>query len=253
MKILSGISVIIVAVAAVFYFTSGIVNTADKFFAHINNNNYEDAYNILSEEFRSNTSLNDLKEYISKNSITNYKKINWTGKSINQDRGALTGSITTQSGTVVPIILNFIKAEMRWKIYSLQITSLEPQEETVKIRPPNESEQIELISSSMNAFAVSVNEQSMQNFYKNISVTWQKQFPVKKFDEVYGSLFSAGADLTVLNNYIPQINSEVIIDKDGALLLTGRYLTKPSGVLFSQKYIYEGLSWKLLGFSIDFN
>ena len=238
-KILSGIVVIVVVVSTtIFYFNSGVEDA--------------DAYSILSEEFKSSTSLNDLKEYISKNSINNFKESSWESSSINGDRGILTGSVTTQPGSVIPLRLNFVKGEAGWKIYSLQKPSSGAQEEVVESQLPTENEQIELVSRSMNVFAISVNEQSMQKFYDHISALWKKQFSIKKFNEVYGSLFGVGADLRALNNHTPHLTSKAVINEGGILLLTGHYHTKPSGVLFQQKYIYEGFGWKLLGFSIDF-
>jgi len=126
-------------------------------------------------------------------------------------------------------------------------------EDAAVLQLPSEIEQAELVSRTINVFAVSVNEKSMQKFYDHISSLWKKQLSVKKLDQAYGKLFGVvGANLTVLSHHRPHFSSQTVIDENGVLLLTGHYHTKPTSVLFQQKYIYEGLSWRLLGFSIDF-
>ena len=41
------------------------------------------------------------------------------------------------------------------------------------------------------------------------------------------------------------------IGEHGELILKGYFPTKPDQVYFEQKYLYEGLGWKLFGFSIN--
>jgi len=81
---------------------------------------------------------------------------------------------------------------------------------------------------------------------------WQQQFSVRKLDEAYGSLYKAGVDLTVLDKYSPQFTAKPSIDEDGVLLIQGVYPARLNQVVFSQKYIYKGLGWKLMGFNIRF-
>ena len=125
-------------------------------------------------------------------------------------------------------------------------------EDASVLQLPTENEQIELVSRTMNVFAVSVNEKSMQKFYDHISSLWKKQLSVKKLDEAYGKLFGAGVDLTVLSQGSPRFSSEAVIDENGVLVLIGHYPTRPTRVSFKQRYIYDGLGWRLLGFSINF-
>ncbi len=253
LKILAGIgAVVVIAIAAVMFMTAGMSDTADKFFAAIKHDNYDEAYSLLSEDFKSNTSKNQLKIFLTKNALTTFKETSWGSRSVNGSRGELAGSITTESGGVVPISLGFVKGENDWKIYSIKKPSSGIQEESKSIQLPSEKDQIELVADSMNIFAISVNDKSMKKFHNHISYTWQKQFSVEKLDEAYGKLYNTGTDLTVLNQHSPQFSSKATIDENGVLLLAGHYPTKPTSVLFEQEFVYEGLGWKLLGFNISF-
>jgi hypothetical protein len=251
-KILLGIvGVIVIAISAVFFFTADMVGAADEFFMAIKNKDMDKAYSYLSEDFKSGTPKDALQRYLEKNSINSFKEASWESRSINGGRGNLVGSITTESGGVVPISLSFVKGDKGWKIYSIQKPSSGIQEESTPVQMPSEQEMVKLVSDSMKLFAESVNEKSMVKFHSHVSNLWQQQFTPEKFDEAFGAFYDLGADLTVLEKYSPQFSTKPNINEDGVLVIAGQYPTEPSKVHFEQKYIYEGLGWKLIGFSTN--
>lgn len=252
LKILAGIgAVVVIAIVAVMFMTSGMTDTADRFFTAVKSDNYDEAYYLLSEDFKNNTSKNELKAYLTSNALNNFKDTSWNNRSVNGGRGELIGSVTTETGGVVPISLGFIKGENDWKIYSIQKPSSGIQEETVSAQMPSEKEQIKLVSDSMHIFAISVKEKSMSKMFNHVSNLWQKQFSIAKFDEAFGSFFQFDDTLMVLDQYSPQFTDKATIDENGVLLLKGLYPTKPKQLHFEQEYIYEGLGWKLMGFNVN--
>lgn len=252
LKVLAGIgALLIIAIMVVMFMTGGMSDTADKFFAAVKSDNYDEAYSFLSEDFKSNTSKSQLKSYLSKNALTKFKEASWESRSVNGGRGELTGSITTESGGVVPISLSFVKGENNWKIYAIKKPSSGIQEEAGSVQIPSEQKQIELVSESMHMFALSVKEKSMKKMYSHVSNLWQKQFTVEKFNQAFNSFFKLGDALMVLDQYSPQFSEKASITEDGVLILKGLYPTKPNKVHFVQKYVYEGLGWKLMGFSVN--
>ncbi len=251
-NILGGTVLIIgCALASVFYFTADMVAAADDFFTAVKSKDMDKAYSYLSEDFQITTSKAELKEYLSQSSIQNFKEANWESRSINGGRGSLIGSITTESGGVVPITLNFVKGQNGWKIYSIQKPITGINEESSPLAIPSEKDQVKLVDTSMLVFAESVNDKSMAKFFNHVSGLWQQQFTIAKFDEAFGSFYGLGADLTVLKNYTPVFNAKPSIDENGVLLVSGHYPTQPNQVVFEHKYIYEGLGWKLIGFSTN--
>lgn len=151
----------------------------------------------------------------------------------------------------MPISLGFVKGENDWKIYSIKKPSSGIQEEIDTAQLPSEQEQIKLVNDAMHIFAVSVKEKSMSRMYNHVSVLWQKQFSVEKFDEVFNSFFQIGDALMVLDQHSPQFSEKATINEDGVLILKGLFPTKPNQVYFEQKYIYEGLGWKLMGLNVN--
>ena len=152
---------------------------------------------------------------------------------------------------VVPISLSFVKEDKDWKIYSIKKPSSGIQEETHSAQMPSEKKQIKLVSDSMHVFALSIKEKSMLKMFNHVSNLWKKQFSVEKFDETFGSFYKFGDSLMLLDQRSPQFFSKPILNKDGVLIIEGFYSTKPKQLYFEQKYIYEGLSWKLMGFNIS--
>ena len=120
-KILGGFVVFIaLLVMLVMYATSGLTETADKFFSAMSANNYELAYNMLSEDFKKSVTKDVLKEFAHKNGFDLYKKANWGNRSVDGTRGVLEGSIETVRGTVVPVTLKMVQDEYdNWKIYAI--------------------------------------------------------------------------------------------------------------------------------------
>ena len=242
------VGVIAVGLVAVFYFTSDMVSVADDFFLSARDGDIATAYSLLSDDFQSTTTQSELLAYLEDNRLVNYQEANWQNRSINGGRGELTGSITTASGGVVPISISFVKGAESWKIYSIQKPASGLQTESRAAQIPAEADQVELVRTTIREFAESINQRSMKNFYDHSSKLWQQQTTVEEFDQAFAEFYNLGADLTVLDGYSPVFDSTPLLNEDGVLVLSGYYQTNPSQFYFEQKYIYEGLGWKLIGF-----
>lgn len=252
LKILTGVAgVIVLAVAAVFYFTAGMVNVADDFFTAVKSKDFAKAYSFVSDDFKASTSEGELGNFLSKYGLLGFKSASWQSRSTSGNRGELTGSVSTESGGVVPIKLNFVKGETGWKIYSLEKPASGLQEKATAGQIPSEEEQVKLVSGAAHVFAVSVNEKNMAKLHAFSSNLMQQQFTIQKLTDAFNPFYKLGIDLTLLDKYGPIFDEKASINEDGVLIIKGYYPTKPDKVFFQQKYIYEGLSWKLLGISVE--
>ncbi|MEN6319554.1 MAG: hypothetical protein ABFD82_12455 [Syntrophaceae bacterium] len=251
-KIIIGIVIVIaLAIGAVFYFTAGMEDTADSFFKAIKKQDIAAARGYLSEDFKASTDEASLKEFLSKGALLNFNKASWSNRQISGGRGELNGEVITESGGVVPLKLLFVKENDKWKIYSIQKPTAGLQ--TVQASPtvPAKADQIVLAKRSMHDFAVSVNNKSMAHFRSTTSQLWQKQFTIEKFEEAFGKVYKFGLDFTILDGYEPIIEPVSALGENGELILKGYFPTKPNKVDFEQKYIYEGVDWKLYGFKFN--
>ena len=249
-KILLGIiALIAIAISAIFFFTSDMVTTADDFFRAVKNKDIQAASAHLSEDFKASTPTNELEQYLKNNSLDKFNEADWGSRSISGGRGSLSGSVTTDAGGVIPITLNFVKGESGWKIYSIEKPASGLKEETSARQVPTEQEQVRLVAQSVSVFADAVSDKSMAKLHSHISNLWRQQVSIEELDEIFGGFYDFNADLRILNNYSPSFNAQPSVDENGVLEISGYYPTKPDQFKFEHSYIYEGLSWKLIGFS----
>jgi hypothetical protein len=252
LKIVIGVVVVLVlGIAAAFYFTSGIVETADAFFKAVKERDIAKARSYFAEDFNASTDEKALTDFLSRSSILNFKEANWSSRNISGGRGELNGSVKTETGGVVPIKMMFVKESGQWKIYAIQKPTAGLQSESSPPNAPAKSDQIALVKKSMHDFIVSVSKKNMEHFRGTVSRLWQKQHTTEQLNQAYKAVINSSGNWTVLNDLEPVMSAESTVDKDGVLVLKGYYTTKPIQVYFEQKYVYEGLSWKLLGFNIE--
>lgn len=118
--LIGAIGTIVLTIAAGFYFTSGLANTADRFFQAVQQKDFTQANRYLAEEFKISTDGKTLEDFLSKNAILDFKEASWSSREIQNDRGELNGSIKTETGGVVPIEILFVKENDGWKILAIQ-------------------------------------------------------------------------------------------------------------------------------------
>jgi len=249
-KIGIAIAVILVAgIASVFFFTSGMEKSADAFFNAVKQKDMATARASLSEDVKASTDENGLNEFLSKSAILNFKSASWSNRQISGDRGQLDGSITTESGGVVPLKLTFVKEHGAWKIYSIQKPTAGIQSGESSAMAPAKNEQAALVKQSMHDFLVSLKQKNMSHFYSSISRMWQKQVTTEQMNAAFSSIIKSGADWSAVDALAPELSPILKIDEDGVLTLSGQYPTNPA-LRFEMKYVYEGVNWKLIGFSL---
>ncbi len=263
-KIFGGFIVIIVLmVSLTLYGTSGMTDAVDEFFIHVKTKHYSDAYNLLSPDFKSSVTQEQFKTFLIQNSLTEFKKSNWSSRSFDNNMGKLEGTITTKSGDAIPLIIEFIKNNEEWKIYSIRkqtagLQTLEKKvvEQKVKniqltAQMPSQNVLISLTKESTQVFAQAVNAKDMSNFYSYISGFWQKDTSSEALDNAFDAFYRAGIDFTVLKSITPILNEKTKLLTDGRLLVEGHYPTSPSVVYFNYSYINENNNWKLIGYNIN--
>jgi len=252
LKIVIGIVVVFaLGIATIFYFTAGMAKTADAFFEAVRKQDIAAARSYLSEDFKASTDEAALKEFLSKGALLKFKTASWSNRQISGGRGELNGAVTTDTGGVVPLKFMFVKENDAWKIYAIQKPTAGLQTEQASPSIPTKANQATLVKRSIHDFGLSVNSKTMEHFHSTVSQLWRRQFTTEKFNEVFGKTFDAGWDLIVLDKDEPVIEPVLSLGEHGELVLKGYFPTKPKQVNFEQKYLYEGVDWKLFGFGID--
>jgi len=270
-KIIFWVVIFFVAVyALVMYATAGLTETANEFFIHVKTKHYDDAYEMLSDDFKQSTTKEQLTEFLIKNSLTEYESADWSSRSTENSKGKLEGTITTKSGAVIPLNIDFIKyGEDKWKIYAiskdatgLQVKSSQESKESIvtkdtkvvdrsKPKIPSKEEIITMTKKYTQIFALAINAKSMKDLYDNISNFWKKQTTIPELDKAFDAFFKAGIDFTQLEGMTPILDKEPQRLPNGTLETFGHYPTSPSTVYFNYTYMYENAEWKLIGLNVN--
>jgi hypothetical protein len=251
-KFLGGFVLFIVLLfMLVMYATSGITDTADKFFSAIGMKNYDRAYAMLSEDFKQNVSKEQFKAFMEKNGYTLYDSSNWGNRSVDGNHGELEGSIQTLNGSAIPVKLKLIKdANGNWKIYAINKPSSGIITENSNKNSTNEKLDYEqMVKDTMHTFALSVNEKSMSRIYKQMSNIFKEQISLEKMNQLFKDFIDKNIDLTKVDNLKPVFEKKPFINSDGVLVLQGYYNTEPK-LRFTFKYYKENNQWKPLGIRI---
>lgn len=237
----------IVAIGAALHFTRGIVDTADAFFQAVREGRTADATSQLSEGFRAATDAQALMRFLDDSQIRRVESANWHSRSVSGGEGRLEGSLTTEGGGRVPIVIDLVKERGAWKIHRIERAAAGLAERPVRPELPATEEAQALAQQTTRDFVTSLANGSMAHFHASVSRLWQSQYSVAELDQAYRVFLDLDADLGVLNSLEPQFASTPDLDDDGVLSLEGHYATEPSRVRFSYRYVVEGSTWKPLG------
>ena len=237
-------------IAAVFFFTSGLVDVADEFFVAAREGDMDTAYANTSADFKRAMTQPDLARFLEQNGLDTYQEATWSFRSMEGGVGQLRGTVTAADGAI-PLSLQFVKEDGTWKIQYIEKQAAGVSDTGNRPEMPEESEQVRLVRESISVFARSANAGGMTGLYRHISELWRGQTSVEELDEIFRAFIDAEQlDLTVLDRYTPQFTEAPLIDGNGVLRIKGFYPTEPDEAHFEQSYVYEGTGWKLIGFSL---
>lgn len=254
-KLLISLIVLVLIGASLFLLSltikGGMADTAEKFFTLAKAKNFDEAYSLLSEDFRASTSKKDFIDFLMKSALIEFKEASWSNRSISGNRGELEGSVVTESGGTVPLKLVLIRENKSWKIYSLSKPKAGIVSSDVDAKLPDKQEQIALVKDAIMEFALAVNAKDFSQFHNYISGYWQKQITVEELNEAFKSVIDSEIDLTPLEPINPIIDEPTAVSEKGVLAIKGHYPTVPLRVIFDLDYIYEGFGWKMIGIHIQ--
>lgn len=251
-KVIIGVAIaFVLIITAIFYFTSGMTDTANAFFQAIKSQDVAKARNYLSEDFKASTDEAALKDFLTKGALLKFKDTNWSNRQVGGGRGELDGEVITDTGGVVPLKLMFIKENGKWKIYGIQKPTAGLQVEQTTPNIPNKADQAKLIKNTFENFAISVNNKDMSHFYSTIAQLWKNQVKASEFNDVFGEVY--GSDLTVFGKINPTFKPATQVGENGEIVLIGYFPNDPKKFHFKLTYVYEGISWKVIGLKFNAN
>ncbi len=259
-KIVLGIVVLIAGTTVlVLYLTAGMSETAENFFEEVKAHRYDKAYGMLSEDFRQSTSREELIRFLKQAGLDQYQSASWGNRSMEGRRGVLEGTVTTSSGTAVPLTIRFVKyGDGNWQIYEIEkpkagahivdggatstaaSTTAMPDTETSKA----------LVRETIGRFARSVNKGEMSELRDSAAEIFRQEVSLERINQALQPFIKMGIDFTVLDRMDPRLEPGPEMDEKGVLTLQGYYDTKPNRFHYTLRYIREKGEWKLVDFNV---
>jgi hypothetical protein len=247
------VSILSFMLAGYFYFTAALVNTADNFLRSLEGKAADSPTMYLSDDFKHHVTTSLFSEYINENGLNNYVSANWGSRSLKSNRGSLVGVIQTKD-KLLPATISLVKEGEQWKIYSFQIRSEQSQQNEETRQLPDQQTQLLLATDIMAIFIKSLEQKSMQLLYESAAAIWQNNTTVNTLDKAFERFYSENILMfNQVNNKQPIFEHVAKLDGDGFMLMAGFYEIEGQTLSFEQRYIYEGLAWKLVGLDVRLN
>ena len=103
----------------VFWATSGLPKAADAFFTAIAKQDYPAAIQLTTADFQASTSAEQLQAFAEENGLTGYREASWSSRSIENDTGALEGTLTLADGGSIPVTVQLVKGADGWRVQNV--------------------------------------------------------------------------------------------------------------------------------------
>ena len=255
-KFFIGFLVFVVAIIGLsFFLTSGMSDVADSMFNSLKEKKYEEAYkNYFSSDFKKNTSLEEFKKFVKKNSLDRVKSTFWDSREYKGNSGKLEGTATLDDDSSMPLTLSFYKNQDSWKIYSIFKPTAGIKNETTQNKKTdlNNDELMKLALSSVGYFKESIKNRDFTQFYNHISNLWKKQTTKEQLEKAFASIIKA-SDIVLNILQREPVLKEKKIDSNNLLHIKLEYpsSSRSSGAEVMLKYLNENGQWRLLGFEIE--
>jgi len=228
-------------ISVVFYATSGITDTAEEFFAAANEGDYSKAYSLTSQQLQSQTDEAGLASFLAANSLDQVVDSSWGSRSIENDRGKLTGTVTTQSGAAIPLTVELVSEGEDWKIILIDAdtSGLQSSGASADVNPnpmvlPSAAQQEALIAAASNGFVDALRDGDFS--------AWHTQFiediSIGDLEQNFSGFQPIETDLRQLIANGPEWEPATTLNDNGDLELVGSYGNDSEELRF--RYIFTG-------------
>jgi len=212
----------VMAIVAVFYFSSGMVDVSDSFFKDVAAGDMQRARSYLAADFRATTSEDELRLFHGRSALLDYSQSHWGNRQVSiGGTGHLEGDVSTKSGGKIPLTLTFVKENGGWKIYSIQKSQAGLVAESGGQAIPSKSEATKLAVDTTLSFARAVNANDLKAFYVQTAAEFQHDVPFEKFNAEFSPFIEHQINLAPVEKVAPLLTSEPGVSPQGVLQVEG--------------------------------
>lgn len=246
-------------VGAIFYGTSGLPAAAEEFFTLLKNENTEQAYNQTSQEFQATTTLSDFEEFVKDSLFDKYEDATWSRREINltgaRQIGVLEGAIETSTNAVIPLHIELIKENDKWRIRIITIKSagIRSQGEKERIDIPDDATLQNLAYETLQIFSDNLRMDDFTPFHNYISAVWRIEITEEELREVFQGMRPFLDTIQTIAETSAQsviLTTTPSLDENNVLSIKGYIPLEGKALFFELNYLYERPEWKLVSINV---
>lgn len=218
----------------------------DAFLALVKEDKLTEAYNATSTDFKATTTEEDFKTFLPSFAPADNKGVKWTAEEFDLKYGYLHGKMTMADDSKVPIKMDFIKEEEKWKLLYIGLDV----EKIAKL--PLEEDTKKTVHETITAFIEAVEKEDFKDFYLNQAATiWQKQTSPEELKSIFTSFYASKEALKEVKTLKPEITTHELIEEDTILNVKGEYKAKKYVLTFEVQYLNQDGELKLFSINVE--
>ncbi len=239
---------VVIAIAAALFFTSDLPTVADNFFKEIKNNNYLAAERYLSENFKQKTPMTMLKRAFPHERFKNYSGCSFATREKNADGTALLkGKLRFSDGSVMPIKIELVKENDRWKIDHITL----PASGISTAANSNGEDPKKLVEVTMVMLTRGIESNDYSDIYNASSYEFRKSVSKERLSKAFMPL-KEKINPEQIRKLTPVIQQKSVSNK-GILKIVGYYPTSPHPLNFELEFIKNNGEWRVFGLFLKFS
>lgn len=229
--------------------TQPAVDASNDFLSLLGQGKTTEAYASTSESFKAVQDEQSFAVQVRQLALDDYESATWQSRSVVNNEGTVEGLIKCKNGSSFDATVRLVKENGGWKVAKVRVSNLEMP--TYQIPPmPNEAELRKLVKETLLEFNKAVRADNFDPFYATISEYWKKQISPAELAAALHDFVDKKVDVSIIGNLTAKFDPAPVIDDNGFLVISGKYLNKDGRLSFQMKYLLEGGVWKLVGMDV---
>lgn len=228
---------------------------ADQFFARLRAGQVAEAYAMLAEESRQETSVDAFQQGVEALGFVGNRGGAWEPPYIDDDYGTIEGVVTTRDGTELRQELVFFKKGGEWSLHIVR----EPVDTAVldliveaRLQQPNPEGMRRLAMGTIRQLAEALDGGDFTAFHRATAPILREQTTPELFQESFEWLASpeVGFDWASVRDGLPVFHAPPEVDGDGVLAMSGQVQAGGPPLGFELHFNYVAPDWQLISISI---
>ncbi|MBL4847709.1 MAG: hypothetical protein JKY65_19500 [Planctomycetes bacterium] len=236
--------------------TAPVAEASELFLTQIGQGKVSEAYAASASTLRASTSEEEFAASVKELGLADYKSVSWSSRNIRNQEGSVRGTVKTKAGGEIRLGIT-LRYEMGvWRVATFGAPEDMPETSGSPAAPgaiPAEAELRELSKASLLAFSEANRTKSYVDFHASeLSVPFKEKFSPDKLADTFKGFLEGDHLLVKMADVEPVFDAPAVLAKNGVLVLRGHCPTKPVGITFRLKYLFEDPAWKLLAIKVKF-